>query len=464
MIELTILRELTRNDQYYRKVLPFLKEDYFADRDTKILFRMISEYLEKYNSLPTRGALEIMLDAKTNIDPETLRQTMTTLDKVFTDEKSPDTEWLVDQSEKFCKDKALYNAVLESIHIIDGKSKEKDVGSLPKLLSDALAVSFDMHIGHDYTEDYGKRYEFYHRVENKIPFDIEQFNTITSGGVPRKTLNIIMAGTGVGKSLFMCHHASACLTQNLDVLYITCEMAEERIAERIDANLMDLPMDDLKKLPADLYNKKMQKIRKQYTGRLIIKEYPTASANVNHFRALLNDLKTKKNFEPDIIFIDYLNICASARLKMNASVNSYTFIKAIAEEIRGLAVEFDVPIFSATQTNRQGFSNTDVGLENTSESFGLPATADLMLALISTEELEEQGQIMVKQLKNRYNDISRNKKFVVGIDRPKMKLIDVGSAVVDDRGFGNGEDDANSGSSIGKVKSPQDKYGDWSFD
>jgi len=464
MIELTILRELTRNDQYFRKVLPFLKEDYFADRDTKIIFRMVSDYLDKYNSMPTRGALEIILDAKTNVEPEVMKQCIQNLDKMFDDSKSPDLEWLVDHTEKFCKDKAIYNAILESIHIIDGKSKDKDVGFLPKMLSDALAVSFDTNIGHDYIEDYGKRYEFYHRVENKIPFDIEQFNTITNGGVPRKTLNIIMAGTGVGKSLFMCHHASACLTQNLDVLYITCEMAEERIAERIDANLMDLPMEDLKKLPADLYNKKMQQIRKKYTGRLIIKEYPTATANANHFRALLNDLKMKKNFEPDIIFIDYLNICASARLKMNASVNSYTFVKAIAEELRGLAVEFDVPIFSATQVNRGGFNNTDVGLENTSESFGLPATADLMFALISTEELEEQGQVMVKQLKNRYNDVSRNKKFVVGIDRSKMKLLDVDSPIVGDEGFGKSEDGVKNNGKGNGVPSANDKYDDWNFD
>jgi archaellum biogenesis ATPase FlaH len=464
MIELTILRELTRNDQYFRKVLPFLREDYFADRDTKIIFRMVSDYLDKYNSMPTRGALEIILDAKTNVEPEVMKQCIQNLDKMFDDSKSPDLEWLVDHTEKFCKDKAIYNAILESIHIIDGKSKDKDVGSLPKMLSDALAVSFDTNIGHDYIEDYGKRYEFYHRVENKIPFDIEQFNTITNGGVPRKTLNIIMAGTGVGKSLFMCHHASACLTQNLDVLYITCEMAEERIAERIDANLMDLPMEDLKKLPADLYNKKMQQIRKKYTGRLIIKEYPTATANANHFRALLNDLKMKKNFQPDIIFIDYLNICASARLKMNASVNSYTFVKAIAEELRGLAVEFEVPIFSATQVNRGGFNNTDVGLENTSESFGLPATADLMFALISTEELEEQGQVMVKQLKNRYNDVSRSKKFVVGIDRSKMKLLDVDSPIVGDEGFGKSEDGVKNNGKGNGVPSANDKYDDWNFD
>jgi archaellum biogenesis ATPase FlaH len=425
---------------------------------------MVSDYLDKYNSMPTRGALEIILDAKTNVEPEVMKQCIQNLDKMFDDSKSPDLEWLVDHTEKFCKDKAIYNAILESIHIIDGKSKDKDVGSLPKMLSDALAVSFDTHIGHDYIEDYGKRYEFYHRVENKIPFDIEQFNTITNGGVPRKTLNIIMAGTGVGKSLFMCHHASACLTQNLDVLYITCEMAEERIAERIDANLMDLPMEDLKKLPADLYNKKMQQIRKKYTGRLIIKEYPTATANANHFRALLNDLKMKKNFQPDIIFIDYLNICASARLKMNASVNSYTFVKAIAEELRGLAVEFEVPIFSATQVNRGGFNNTDVGLENTSESFGLPATADLMFALISTEELEEQGQVMVKQLKNRYNDVSRSKKFVVGIDRSKMKLLDVDSPIVGDEGFGKSEDGVKGNGKGNGVPSANDKYDDWNFD
>ena len=464
MIELTILRELIRNDIYFRKVLPFLKEDYFADRDTKILFTMVSEYLEKYNSMPTRGALEIILDGKKNIEPDTMKQCSNHLETIFDKSiESPDIEWLVEHTEKFCKDKALYNAILESIHIIDGKSKDKDVGSLPKMLSDALAVSFDTHIGHDYTEDADKRYDFYHKVENKIPFNIEQFNIITNGGVPRKTLNILMAGTGVGKSLFMCHHAAACVMQNLDVLYITCEMAEERIAERIDANLMDIPMEDLHSLPADIYFKKISKIMKTYTGRLIIKEYPTAAANVNHFRALLNELKMKKNFEPDIIFIDYLNICSSSRLKMNASVNSYTFIKAIAEEIRGLAQEFDVPIFSATQTNRSGFSNSDVGLENTSESFGLPATADLFLALIATEELEEQGQIMVKQLKNRYNDISKNKKFVVGIDRSKMKLLDVNSPVVDDRGFVKSEDPVKGKKNNSGVPSANDKYDGWDF-
>lgn len=610
MIELTILRELIRNDIYFRKVLPFLKEDYFADRDTKILFTMVSEYLEKYNSMPTRGALEIILDGKKNIEPDTMKQCSNHLETIFDKSiESPDIEWLVEHTEKFCKDKALYNAILESIHIIDGKSKDKDVGSLPKMLSDALAVSFDTHIGHDYTEDADKRYDFYHKVENKIPFNIEQFNIITNGGVPRKTLNILMAGcvhpstkvkiryrkhkptdcgetwiekevpiseidsllqngyevevdspdgwvgvnffidkgefveyrlttdshkvvlcnenhlfetpegwfsasqltnmgvvevltkdgiesakvektndiipivdinvnhrnhryytngvsshnTGVGKSLFMCHHAAACVMQNLDVLYITCEMAEERIAERIDANLMDIPMEDLHSLPADIYFKKISKIMKTYTGRLIIKEYPTAAANVNHFRALLNELKMKKNFEPDIIFIDYLNICSSSRLKMNASVNSYTFIKAIAEEIRGLAQEFDVPIFSATQTNRSGFSNSDVGLENTSESFGLPATADLFLALIATEELEEQGQIMVKQLKNRYNDISKNKKFVVGIDRSKMKLLDVNSPIVDDRGFVKSEDPVKGKKNNSGVPSANDKYDGWDF-
>jgi archaellum biogenesis ATPase FlaH len=455
MIELTILRELVRNDHFHRKVLPFLKEDYFADRELRILFKIIFDYFHQYSAAPTRGAMEIILDGRRDLDPETIKNCSLAMDGIFDSSQSPDLEWLVDQTEKFCKDKALYNAIMESIHIIDGKSKDKDVGSLPKMLSDALAVSFDTHIGHDYAKDTQKRYEFYHKVENKIPFNIDQFNTITNGGVPRKTLNIIMAGTGVGKSLFMCHHAAACVMQNLNVLYITCEMAEERIAERIDANLMDLPMEDLKALPADLYFKKMARILKTYTGRLIIKEYPTSTANVNHFRALLNDLKTKKNFVPDIIFVDYLNICASSRMKMGATVNSYTYIKAIAEELRGLAVEFNVPIFSATQTNRQGFSNTDVGLENTSESFGLPATADLFVALISTEELEEQGQIMVKQLKNRYNDISRNKKFMVGIDRSRMKLLDIDSPIGGDEGF------VDQGG--GSVPPPQDKYDGWSF-
>jgi archaellum biogenesis ATPase FlaH len=465
MLELTILRELTRDEGYYRKVLPFLKEEYFGDRETKIVFGMISEYLQKYDSKPTKGAMEIVLDSRKNIDPETVRQCKETLALVFSDEKPPSMDWLVEQTEKFCKDKALYNAILESIHIIDGKSKDKDVGSLPKMLSDALAVSFDANIGHDYIEDCGKRYEFYHRTENRIPFDIEQFNTITGGGVPRKSLNILMAGPGVGKSMFLCHFAASCMTQNLNVLYITCEMSEERIAERIDANLMDIPMEDLRKLPADIYAKKMGKIRKQYTGRLIVKEYPTSTANANHFRALLNDLKTKKGFVPDVIFVDYLNICASARIKMGASVNSYTYVKAIAEEIRALAMEFDVPIFSATQVNRIGFNSTDVGLENTSESFGLPATADLMLALIATEQLEEQGQIMVKQLKNRYNDISRNRKFTVGIDRSRMKILDVGSAVVGDEGFGKkGEDPVKPKFSKDRDSDGSDRYSDWSFD
>ena len=463
MIEITILRELVRNDIFFRKVLPFLKEDYFADRDMKIIFTTISAYMQQYNSKPTRGAVDIILDSKTTIEPEVMKQCIHNLDMIYDQAESPDTDWLTEQTEKFCKDKALYNAILESIHIMDGKSKDKDVGSLPKILSDALAVSFDTHIGHDYTDDADKRFEFYHKVENRIPFNIEQFNVITNGGVPKKTLNIIMASTGVGKSLFMCHHAAACLTQNLDVLYITCEMAEERIAERIDANLMDIALDDLHALPADIYFKKMAKIKKNYSGRLIIKEYPTGSANANHFRALLNELKMKKNFTPSIIFIDYLNICSSARMKMTANVNSYTFVKAIAEEIRALAQEFDVPIFSATQSNRQGLNNTDVGLENTSESFGLPATADLFLVLIATEELDEQGQIMVKQLKNRYADISKNKKFVVGIDRSRMKLFDVSSPIVDDRGFGNCKEPVNSQNINAKSLTAKPNYDDWDF-
>jgi replicative DNA helicase len=336
-----------------------------------------------------------------------------------------DDEWLYEKSEKFCKDKAVYNAIMESIHIIDGKNETQTENAIPEILSEALSVSFDTHIGHDYIEDADERYEFYHKAESKIPFDLEMFNTITQGGTPNKTLNMILAGTGVGKSLFMCHHAAACLSQNNNVLYITCEMAEERIAERIDANLMDITMDDMKSLPKQIYDKKLETATQGCTGKLIVKEYPTATAHANHFRALLDELKLKKKFIPDIIFIDYLNICASSRMKQNANVNSYTYIKAIAEELRGLAVERNVPIFSATQTNRSGFNNSDVGLEDTSESFGLPATADLMFALISTEELEEANQMMIKQLKNRYNDVITNKKFVVGINRAKMKLFDV---------------------------------------
>jgi replicative DNA helicase len=404
--------------------MPFLKEEFFQDPSEKIIFTEIQNYIETYNKPPTTEAVEISLSNSNKLTESQFTDISEYIGKIKNDDDN-DIEWLFDETEKFCKDKAIYNAILESIHIIDGKSKTQTRNNIPVILTDALAVSFDTSVGHDYIEDADERYDFYHRKETKISFDLEMFNVITGGGTPPKTLNIIMAGTGVGKSLFMCHHASNCLAQNQNVLYITCEMAEERIAERIDANLMNVTMDELKELPKTIYDKKVETLKNKFTGKLIIKEYPTATAGANHFRHLLEELKLKKNVIPDIIFIDYLNICASSRMKMGASVNSYTYIKSIAEELRGLAVEFNVPIFSATQTNRQGFKNTDVGLEDTSESFGLPATADLMVALIATEELDEQNQICVKQLKNRYNDVASDRKFVVGINRAKMKLYDI---------------------------------------
>ena len=423
-IENCILENLILNEEYSRKVVPFIREDFFTNRKERILFQCIREFLNSYNGVPTKEVLKITLDNRKDLNDDEFKDCLSTLDTFDTREENED--WLVEQTEKFCKDRAVYNAIMESIQIIDGKSKtEKTENAIPEILSDALSVSFDTSIGHDYLKDTTERYDFYHKTESRVSFDLEYFNIITNGGTPQKTLNVILAGTGVGKSLFMCHHAANCLSQNKNVLYITCEMAEERIAERIDANLMDITMDDLKVLPKELYEKKISTVAENISTSLIIKEYPTATANVNHFRILLDELKIKKNFVPDIIFIDYLNICASSRMKQGANVNSYTYIKSIAEELRGLAVEYSVPVFSATQTNRQGFSNTDVGLEDTSESFGLPATADLMFALISTEEFEEKGQVMVKQLKNRYNDVISNKKFVLGINRAKMKLFDV---------------------------------------
>ncbi len=423
-IELVILQNLIYNDEFSRKVTPFLKKEYFHDQIEKLVFGAIQDFISTYNALPTKEAIVIDLDKKTSLTEPQFEE-LGKLMESLTDEDVPELDWLSSQTEDFCKDKAVYNAIMESIHILEDKSDSKTANAIPEILSDALAVSFDTHIGHDYIEDAEERYDFYHRVEKKVPFDLEYFNTITGGGTPQKTLNIIMAGTGVGKSLFLCHHAANCLTQNQNVLYITCEMAEERIAERIDANLFDMTIDDVQDLPRNLYYKKLEGFKTHLKGKLIVKEYPTATANVNHFRALLDELWMKKQFKPDIIFIDYLNICASARLKNGSNVNSYTYIKAIAEELRGMAVERSVPIFSATQVNRSGFNNSDVGLEDTSESFGLPATADFMIALISTEELEENNQIMVKQLKNRYNDVASNKKFILGINRGKMKLYDV---------------------------------------
>ena len=439
-IETTILGNLLQNEEYTRKVLPFLKNDYFTSNAEKIVYGTVNDFVIKYNSLPTKEALSIELQ-EVKINEEEFKETMELLDEISKDtEEYTDLSWLLDTTEKFCQDKAIYNAVVESISILDNPKSNQGKGAIPEILSDALSVSFDPHVGHDYLDDSDDRFDFYHRVEEKIPFDLEYFNKITKGGLSQKSLNICLAGTGVGKSLFMCHVASACLSQNQNVLYITLEMAEEKIAERIDANLLDIAVDDLHALPKDMYDRKIENLRKTTKGKLIVKEYPTASANVNHFRALLNELNLKRSFVPDIIFVDYLNICTSSRIKTGANVNSYTYIKSIAEELRGLAVENKIPIVSATQTTRSGYSNTDVGLEDTSESFGLPATADLMFAIISTEQMEELGQIMVKQLKNRYNDPTVNRKFVVGIDRAKMRLFDVDQAAQDEL-VDNGQED-----------------------
>ena len=423
-IEKTILANLIHNEQYTRKVLPFIKGDYFSDRTERTVFEEIQKFVDKYSDLPNQNALEVELDSRKDLNEDDYKRVLSVVKEL---QKDDDVifDWLVETTEDFCKDKAVYNAIVDGIAIIDGKDKKRGVDALPTILTDALAVGFDNRVGHDYLHDTDARYEFYHKVEEKIPFDLEFFNRITKGGLPQKTLNIVLAGTGVGKSLFMCHVASNCLNQGRNVLYITLEMAEERIAERIDANLMNISIDDLHELPKQMFDDKIASIAKKTNGQLVIKEYPTASAHSNHFRGLIKELAIKKSFKPDIIFVDYLNICASSRFKANGNVNSYMYIKAIAEELRGLAVETNVPIMSATQTTRSGFSNSDVGLEDTSESFGLPATADLMFALISNEELEELNQIAVKQLKNRYNDPTMNKRFVIGIDRAKMKLSDV---------------------------------------
>ncbi len=425
-IEQIILKNLVYNDEYVKRVLPFLKPEYFDQHAEKILYKNINEFILKYENLPSFESLVIQLK-NSKLSEQELKETIEHLDD-FRKEKDEraDENWLIEQTEKFCQEKAIHNALLESIQILDEKNKSsKDKGSIPNILSDALAVSFDEHVGHDYTEDFESRYEFYHRKEEKIPFDLEFFNKITKGGVSHKTLNIILAGTGVGKSLFMCHVAASSLNQGKNVLYITMEMAEERIAERIDANLLNINLDELSNLSRQDYVKKISNLKSKTNGKLIIKEYPTASASVLHFKALLNELYLKRKFKPDIIFVDYLNICCSSRLKYGANVNTYLYVKAIAEELRGLAVETGVPIFSATQTTRSGFTSSDPGLEDTSESFGLPATADFMFALVSTEDLEKLNQIQVKQLKNRYSDPNKNKRFVVGIDRGKMKLYDV---------------------------------------
>ena len=429
-IELTILRNLLYHENYSRKVIPFIQPDYFEQRSEKVIFQEIVHFIVKYNSGITKEALAIELENRIDLTETEVKEVRDIVDALH--DAPVDYQWLLDTTEKWCRDRAIYLALMEAIGIADGNDEQKNRDAIPSILSDALAVSFDNNIGHDYLENYQERYEYYHRKEEKIEFDLEYFNKITKGGLPPKTLNIALAGTGVGKSLFMCHVASSVLLQGRNVLYITMEMAEEKIAERIDANLLNVPIQDITDLPKSSFEKKITTLSKKTQGTLIIKEYPTASAHSGHFKALLNELALKKSFKPDIIFIDYLNICASSRYKSGVSVNSYSYIKAIAEELRGLAVEKEVPIVSATQTTRSGYSSSDVDITDTSESFGLPATADLMFALISTDELEQLGQIMVKQLKNRYNDPTMNKRFIVGVDRAKMRLYDCEQRAQDD--------------------------------
>ena len=429
-VEFLVLKNLLHNEEYVRKVIPFVKADYFEDRTQRIVFEEIIKFVEDYNKPVTKEILCIETEKRQDITDDSFKEIRNLIGNL--DDQPSEFDWLVNTTEKWCRDRAIYLALMESIHIADGNDDKKNRDSIPTILSDALGVSFDTNVGHDYLIDYEKRYESYHRKEDKIEFDLEYFNKITKGGLPNKTLNIALAGTGVGKSLFMCHVASSALLQNKNVLYITLEMAEEKIAERIDANLLNIPIQDITDLPKPMFESKVTNLSQKTQGTLIIKEYPTASAHSGHFRALLNELALKKSFRPDIIFIDYLNICASSRYRANSNVNSYSYIKAIAEELRGLAVEANVPIVSATQTTRSGYGSSDVDLTDTSESFGLPATADLMFALISTEDLEGLNQIMVKQLKNRYNDPTVFKRFVVGIDRAKMRLYDCEQSAQED--------------------------------
>jgi replicative DNA helicase len=463
-IEQAILSNLIHNEEYCRKVVPHLKTEYFSDRKEASIASLLLEFFEKYNKPASKEILSIEvgnLSGLTDKEVPEYEQYVTELTHTESNE-----EWLLTETEKFCKDKAVYNAILKSIKIAEGRDKVHQKDAIPSILSEALSVCFDNHVGHDYLQDANARFDFYHRVEEKLPFDLEMFNKITKGGLSKKTLNIALAGTGVGKSLFMCHVAASTLMQGRNVLYITMEMAEERIAERIDANLLNLTMDELKVIDKDIFDSRLEKISKKTQGTLIVKEYPTASAHAGHFRALLEELKLKREFVPDIIFIDYLNICASQRMKMGASVNSYTYIKSIAEELRGLAVEYNVPIVSATQTTRSGFTNSDPGLEDTSESFGLPATADFMFALVSNEELQQLNQIIVKQLKNRYSDPNYFKRFVVGIDRAKMKLYDVeasAQAGLSDSGQKNDDKPVFDKSDFGKRIHNEEQFSGFKF-
>ena len=443
-LEQTILKNLVYNEEFTRKVLPFIQIEYFADSIERKVFKEIQEFVNRYEKLPSHEALVINFTEKKELTEDEVSKSVELLHELKkTKDEKVDITWLTEQSEKFCQDKAIYNAIMDSVAILDDKSTKKAKGEIPKLLSDALGVSFDRHVGHDYMDDYNERYDFYHKVESRTKFDLDLMNKITKGGLPDKTLNVLMAGTGVGKSLFMCHMASACLSQGDNVLYITLEMAEEKIAERIDANLLNISLNELRSVSKEDYENKFKVLRSKTQGKLIIKEYPTAAASTLHFRALLSELAMKKQFKPNIIFIDYLNICSSSRVRPGGTINSYVYVKAIAEELRGLAVEYELPVVSATQTTRSGFTNSDPGLEDVSESFGLPATADIMISLVSNEQLEELNQIMVKQQKNRYNDPSYYKKFILGVDRAKMRLYDVeqgGQDDILDAGQNNGPD------------------------
>ena len=454
-VPLTILSNLLHDEVYARKVLPFIRDEYFEERTDRVVFQQIAEYVKAYDGLPTREVLHIEAEKRDDLTQDEFSLVENLIDALH--ESTSERAWAEDTTESWCKERAIYLALMKSIQIADGQDEKHNNDAIPDILKDALSVGFDQHVGHDYIDDSEGRYEYYHRKENKIEFDLEMFNKITAGGVSNKTLNIALAGTGVGKSLFMCHYAASVLLQGKNVLYVTCEMAEEKIAERIDANLLNTNIKEVAELPKTVFEKKVNKLREKTQGKLIIKEYPTASAHVGHFRSLLSELKLKKNFTPDIIFIDYLNICASSRYRSAVNVNSYNYVKAIAEELRGLAVEFDVPIFSATQTTRSGFTSTDPDLTDTSESFGLPATADLMIALISSDELEQLGQIMVKQLKNRYNDPTYNKRFVVGIDRPKMRLYDCEQEAQDDIL------DTNVDTHTSPSQDSKAKFNDWKF-
>ena len=456
-LEQTILKNLIQNEEFTRKTLPYIKSEFFQETDEEFLFKQIREYFLKYQESPTPEALIIDIDERDDINQQLISDTIVLINQIKADTVTTPDEWLTDSTEKWCKDRAVYNGVMSSIEII--QDKEGQQGLIPDILREALSVSFDSNIGHDFIEDWDSRYEFYHREEERIPFDLELMNKITKGGLPNKTLNICMAGTGVGKSLFMCHCASSALLQGKNVLYITMEMAEEKIAERIDANLLDISLNELQDLPKMMYEKKITRVREKTKGKLIVKEYPTASAHSGHFRHLLQELDLKRDFKPDMIYIDYLNICSSFRIRPGSNVNTYSYIKSIAEELRGLAVEFDVPIMSATQTNRTGFVSTDVGLEDTSESFGLPATADFMFALISTEEMQELDQVMVKQLKNRYNDPTYHKRFVLGVDRSKMRLFDCEQSAQDELvDIGPVMDQTETGKRISSEKADNLKY------